>query len=206
MPNINDYAESVGFGTGSDRTTFDQYGQMRRQGAATQFDDLEGSITGLKMNTNLGAVDFDWNENCFVFEGGGSITNANDRLIWNIQKLHKIKIDSNLHYHLHYRQPDDVVRTFTLQYRLQENGDATTTAWTTVNITTIPANHVFPYTSGEMNQILLVPAIDWSSLNISGIVNFRLTRTDSDNTDIKVLYIDGHVEIDSDGSNTEYTK
>jgi len=77
---------------------------------------------------------------------------------------------------------------------------------TSLTTTTEAANEVFPYTSGTLNQIVKFPPIDWSGVGISSTVNFRLARTDSNAGDVYVTFVDGHVEIDSDGSNQEYVK
>ena len=206
MPNINDYVEQVGFGDGTNVTKFDGTGQVKREGSATQWDDIVGPVTGLKLSAVQGTVDFDWDENAIVFEANGSITDANDRVVWNIQKPHKAKVDSQLHFHIHYDQSDTTVRTMTLQYRVQGNGAIKTTSWTTITATTQASNHVFTYVSGTLNQILKFPSIDWSSVAISSTVQFRMTRTDSETGLMNVTFVDGHVEIDSDGSNSEWVK
>lgn len=203
---INDYAEQVGFGDGTNVTKFDESGQVKREGSATQWDDIVGPVTGLKLSAVTGTVSFDWDENAIVFDSDGVITDADDRVIWNIQKPHKAKADSELHFHIHYEQTDEVVRTMTLQYRIQGNSDIKTTSWTTISATTQASNHQFTYVSGTLNQILKFPSIDWSAVAISSTVQFRMTRTDSETGDIVVTFVDGHVEIDSDGSDTEWVK
>ena len=206
MPNINEYVKNTGFGSGNNTTTFDTKGQMQHHGEATQWDDIVGDAFGRKLNSSTGKLDYDWSENNLKFQSGGDITKSADRLVWNVQKMHKVKTDSELRYHIHFEKSDNTVRTFTLQYRIQGNGEEKTTSWTTLTTTTEPVNEVFPYSGGTLNQIVKFPPIDWSDVILSSTVNFRLARTDSESGDVHVSFVDGHVEVDSDGSNEEWVK
>ena len=204
---IKDFFKNIGIGVGVNVTKYDDNGQPKHEGEATQFDDITGSIAGLKMLSNTGSVDFDWENNEWLFDNNGDIASQADRLIWNVQKFHKVKEDSLLHYHLHYKQVDSVIRSFKIQYRIQPNGGTYVETWTDLDTTTEAANLVFVYPgTGSFNQIVKFPFIDWSSVGISSTVNFRVTRTDADNSTVAASFIDGHVEIDSDGSNTEWSK
>ena len=204
--NINTYAEESGFGSGTNRTKFNSSGEMSHEGTATQWDDILGAVTGVKLNDTKGTVGFDYNEGSLVFEPGGDITVDNDCVWFNIQKMHAVKTDSELRMHIHYTQTDTTERVFTLKYRVQPNGGTKTTTWTTTTATCNAASHVFPYTSGSINQIVQFPAIDWSAVGISSTVQFRLARTDSLTGNVEATFIDGHVELDSQGSNQEYVK
>lgn len=172
----------------------------------TRWDDILGAAMGAKLHSTRDKVDYDYEEVALKFQSGGSITNANDRVCWNVQKEHKIKIDSDLRYHIHFEQTDNLVREFTLQYRIQANGQLKDETWHTLVATTAPENMKFPYVSGTLIQILKFPDIDWSAYGISSTMDFRIARTDSETGDVLVKFIDGHVEIDSDGSTTEYAK
>ena len=205
---IRDYIKYIGFGAGSDRVKIDESGQLKAEGGATQWDDLSGAITGLKLYDKKGAVQFDYDENSLIFESGGDIEKNNDCVFFNLQKLHKIKADSMLRMHLHYTKTDAVDRIFTLKYRIQENGGAKTTDWTTIQTVTDQINDIFVYTGGTINQIVkFSDYIDWSTVGISSTVQFRLARTDGEGGDVEVTFIDGHYEADSFmGSNDEYQK
>ncbi len=201
-------AKDTGFGAGDDRVKIDDLGQLKAEGDATQWDDLSGAITGLKLYDTKGKVGMDFDQNSLVFESGGSITTDADCVWFNLQKMHKIKIDSELRMHLHYTKTDTTEREFTLKYRIQPNGGAKVTTWTTITTTTNATNDVFPYTSGSINQIVqFLDYIDWSDSMISSTVQFKLARTDSESGDVEVTFIDGHYEADSFmGSNAEYSK
>jgi len=203
---LSDILANEGIGSGDDRITISSTGDIRKHGAATQWLDVVGSVLGLKLYDNKGTVDYDWEENAVMFASEGDITKPEDRIIWNIQKDHNVKIDSELRPHIHFVQSDSVVREFTIQYRIQANGVAKETTWNTITATTESSNLVFDYVSGSMNQILLFPPIDWSGYGISSTVNVRCTRTDAESGDLEVTFIDAHVELDSDGSDTEFGK
>ncbi len=204
--NINDYVKDTGFGSSINVTKFNSNGEMSHEGNATQWDDLLGAVTGLKLYDTRGKVGMNYDEGSLVFESGGSITTDNDCVWFNLQKMHAIKTDSELRMHIHYTQTDTTERVFTLKYRVQPNGGTKVTTWTTITATCNATNNVFTYTSGSLNQIVQFPAIDWSAVGISSTVQFKLARTDSLSGDVEATFIDGHVELDSQGSNQEYVK
>ena len=204
---INDYFNNEGAGGSGGVMKLNSNGEVSLQDGATQFDDLVGSVAGLKLYTTAGKVDYDFDENALIFQTGGSISVQGDVVSWNVQKEHKIKADSMLRMHIHYTQVDTIERVFTMKYRIQPNGGAKTTAWTTITTTCNATNHVFPYTSGSINQIVqFLDYIDWSVVGISSTVQFQLARTDSLTGDVEVTFLDGHFEADAFGSNSEYVK
>ena len=206
MKNINTYSRDTGFGVGENKTTFNDNGQRKSNAGATQWDDIVGDALGKSLYSTAGKIDYDWDENALIFQPSGNITNKADRIVWNVQKMHKVKENSELRYHIHFDKTADILNEFTLQYRIQNNGQAKNLTWTTLTTTTEVANEVFPYVSGTINQIVKFAPIDWSSVGISSTVNFRLARTDGIAGNLLVTFIDGHVEIDSDGSNQEWMK
>ena len=173
----------------------------------TRFDDILGAVTGVKLNDTRGTVGFDYDEGSLVFEPNGNINTNNDCVWFNFQKEHKVKEDSVLRMHIHYTQNDTVERTFLLKYRVQPNGGAKNNIWSATTAVTNEAHNVFPYTSGSVNQITQFAVdIDWSQVGISSTVQFRMTRIDANAGDVEVTFIDGHKEVDSDGSRLEYVK
>jgi len=206
MPTLNSEVATNGIGSGSNRLKIDANGQVKLEGAATQWDDIVGSVNGVKLDDAVGKVEFNFTEGTLTFESGGSITNNSDCIWFNLQKPHSCKAASMLKMHIHYDKADATARVFTLQYRIQANGVAKTTAWTTITTTTNTTNDVFPYTSGTINQIVRFPDIDWSTVGISTTVQFKMARTDALSGNVEVSFVDGHFESDSLGSNEEYVK
>ena len=181
-------------------------GSLRYYGDATVWEDIVGDIMSKKLYATTGKIDYDWDENAITFQPGGDITSKSDRLQFNIQYPHRAKTDGEFRFHLHYFQPDDTARVFTLKYRIQSNNSAKTTDWTTVTAT-CGTDDVFTYPgSGDFNQILAFPAIDFSGASISSTLQCMLARTDSLSDNVQITFADAHYEIDSDGSRTEYVK
>ena len=176
------------------------------------WDDLTTELIGRRLYSNAGKVDYDYDNNRLKFQSGGSITNANDRVVWNYQKLHKVAKDSSLKMHVHFQMPNGGPFEFTLRYRLQQNGRAAATSWTTLTANTTndarfsPTPDDFPEWNSVFNQIVVFPAIDLSTLGLSDIIQMQLARTDNTPDDIYVIYVDGHVKMDCFGSREEWAR
>jgi len=169
------------------------------------WDDITGSLVASQLNSVAGKLDYDWEENTITMNSGGNPATAADRLIFNFQIPHSAAL-SEMRLHIHWEQPNATVRTFRTDYRIQNNGEAKATSWTTVTRSTGGSYDAFPYVSGTINQITKLAEIDLSGAEISSTLQFRLTRTDSNAGDIEASFIDAHVETDSFGSYFEYVK
>ena len=174
-------------------------------GDATCWDDLANGLINKKLYSTAGKIDYDFDENSIKFQPGGDITNKNDRVAWNEQKLHRIKATSKLQFHIHLEQTSTDKIIFTLKYRIQENGKAKNTTWTTITCNT-EDDGLYTYSSGTLNQIIVFPEIDISSTGLSDLIQCQLARTDSTSSDVYVTFVDAHVEIDTFGSYTQWSK
>lgn len=175
------------------------------------WDDLTNSIVGKNLTGVVGKVDTNWEESAIIFQHGGSLSAVNDRITMNLQKMHSVKADSELRLHVHWEQDSADAVIWSVQYRIQGNGAAKTTAWSTPeNFTSNSTNNVFPYTSGTLNQITELAKIDWSAVILSSTVQIRVARTDAvDKTadgHVLVTFIDAHAQFDQNGSIDEYSK
>lgn len=202
--NINTYFRETGVGSASDRLKIEADGTTHRTGAATTWDDLTNSLIGKRLSATTGKVDYDWTENAIKFQSGGSISTDADVVNFNLQYPHACIEDGDMKLHVHWEQPDATAREFTVEYRIQSNGAAKTTSWTQVVVST--ASSVFTYASGTLNQITALATVDMTDAGISATVQFRMARTDSETGDILVTFVDAHVERDTDGSRSEYSK
>jgi len=171
-------------------------------GDGTVWDDLRTSLIGRRLNSVAGTVTYDYAENAVVFAANGGIADTNDTAVWNFQLPHSAKL-STLAVHMHYEQEDATNRTFTLRYRIQNNGEAKTTGWTTVTADT--DDSVFTYVSGTLNNILSIVDIDISGASLSSIIQCQMTRTDAESGTVKVTFVDGHFEKRGLGSGTEFS-
>lgn len=170
------------------------------------WDDITGSLIARRLDSTSGKLNYNLEENTITMQSGGSITNRSDRLIFNFQKLHKIKTDGEFRLHTHWEQVSSNQIEWTIQYRKQSNGAAKTTAWTTVTANSVD-DSVWPYTSGTLNQITKLCTVDLSDVSISGTVQFRLCRTDSTSGDIEAAFVDAHYNTDQErGSRAEFEK
>jgi len=195
-------------GNGANRVNIGPTGNITLEGDATVFDDVYGQLTGESLFSPAGKADYDHNEACVVYQPLGDITVDGDCVVISLPIPHSAKADAPFHLHMHYEQPDASVRTFSHKYRVQKNGQAKTVTWSsavTVNSTDALAT-IYPYVSGTLNQIINLGSISLTSAGLSATVQIRLTRTDATAGNINVSAIDGHVEKDSSGSNSEYTK
>jgi hypothetical protein len=196
-------------GTTTDYTQNDANG-IHLFGSATQFDDLSaGAMTlqqtgpGVSLNIPECSVDFT------------SDSNLSDYVVQSIQLSHAWKLNSIIFPHIHFVQTTNAVPNFLLQYRWQIDGGATKTDWTNL-ICNIAA---FAYSSGSLNQIAHTSAgiTPPSGAMLSDGVEFRVIRdnantsglfagTDPVNATVSIKYFDIHIQKDSIGSNTEYSK
>ncbi len=179
----------------------------RLRGTATVWRDMVGDLFGKALLSTTGKVDYNFDENYIVFQSGGSITNANDRTGGNIQINHEYKIGTNIVFkpHIHWKQSDTVARVLTMRYRLQRNGEAWTSSWTTVTLTLGGASDVFPYTSGTINQISHFPDMVLTC-GVSDTIQMQVARTDALAGDLNVTFMDIHGEVDAMGSDDEIYK
>lgn len=196
---------SIRFGSQTSYTGFDEDGTMQAYGDATTWDDIVGSLVASQLNSVAGKLNYNWSNSSITMNPGGDPTNAADRLIFNYQIPHAAKL-SEMRLHIHWEQPNSTVRTFQVDYRIQTNGSAKTTTWTTVTRSTGGIYDAFTYTSGTLNQITRLAEVDLSGAALSATVQFRLTRTDNNAGDIEATFADAHVERDALGSRQEYIK
>lgn len=204
-----DYQLANKFGSGANYAEFDVNGQIKLNGNATQFDDLSASALSLQQTGS--GISFNLTEQVVEY-----LTSANlsDYMIQTLQLKHAMKIGSNIYPHIHFTQKIAGIPNFLLQYRWQINGGVAVTAWTNLKCNT----GVFTYVSGSLNQIANSAVITpQTGSTLSDIVQFRIIR-DNANTSglfagadpvaqmVQVLAFDIHFEIDSLGSNSEYTK
>jgi len=171
------------------------------------WDDLANSLIARRLESTQGTLQYNYDESCITMQPGGAIDDDRDRLIFNIQKPHGMcnaAGSCTFNLHIHWEQPDDTDREFTVQYRVQENNALKNTTWTTAVVSSND-NNVFDYTSGTLNQITKLVDIDLSAVSLSSTVQFRLARTDSETGDINAVFVDVHVPyIQGRGSREEF--
>jgi len=201
-------AGTAKFGGVSDYTEFEADGTLKMVGLATVYDDLTGDITRTKtVGTRVTVNDA---ENSVDYTNAATTT---DYLYLNYQMSHKWMAGTAIYPHIHFEQANNNTPNFLFYYRWQKNGGAKTTAWTPLKCNTA----VFTYVSGTLNQIadgvsIAAPV----GYGISDILQFRLCR-DTTNASglfgadpytgtVSVTSVDCHLQHDTLGSRSEYTK
>lgn len=190
-------------GDAENNTTVETDGTLVAHGTASCWDDLTGSLIASQLNSVAGKLDYNWDENSIAMQPGGNPDNPADRLIFNFQIPHGCKL-SSMRLHIHWTQQDATTRTFRTDYRIQNNGQEKTTAWTTVVRNSGAEFNAFPYSSGILNQITRLAEIDLLTADLSSTVQFRLTRTDNNAGDVEAVFVDAHVEHIKMGTRLEY--
>jgi len=207
--NANEIAlrDNKKFGTDTNYHEFKENGTRRAIGTATAWKDMVADLFGRRLSSTSGRVDYEWNENAIKFQSGGNVSLPADRVGGNLEINHEFKVGSGIIFrpHIHWFQENTTEYEITFKYRLQRNGQAKTTAWTTVVTNLTSSNATFEYTSGTLNQISELGNIT-IDCGISDTIQFQMARTDSLGGDVLVYFMDIHGEVDSDGSDTEYTK
>jgi hypothetical protein len=184
--------------------------------ADTYFDDLLFPLVGQKMESPSAHITY--------AAGGSSVTLAktcvypDDYVTMNLQMPHCWKIGSLIYPHLHWRQSAAVMPNLLIDWRWQVNG-----AIALVPYYLIPHSaNAFTWSTGTLNQITKFESIEPpTGAGLSDLLQIRLYRdvgnasseftggaeVDNDVQDnVNAYSFDVHFEIDSAGSNTEYTK
>ena len=201
-------ADKVMIGSPSGHTEINKAdGSLRYRGAATTWQDMITNLFGQRLNSVAGRVDYDWEENAVTFASGGAITTPADRVGGNQEVPHNILIGSSITFkpHVHWFQDAGTAYELTMRWRLQSNGTAKNTTWTTIVLTAGGAQDVFTYVSGVLNQITRFPDIT-IDCGLSDTIQFQMARTDSLGGSMSVYFMDMHGEVDSSGSNDEIAK
>lgn len=198
-----------------DYTEFRKDGTHRAYGAATARQDMIADLFGKRLYSSSGTVDYDYDENAIIFQPGGGISDVNDRVGGNQEINHQFRVGSGIVFkpHIHWFQEvaSGVAKavTFTARYRLQRNGQAKVTGWTTITCSTgTGGDDVFDFTEeadGTYNQLSRFDDIV-VDCSVSDTLQFQLTRTDSDSGNVLVYFYDLHGEVDSFGSDEEIAK
>lgn len=184
-------------------------GSIKLNGKATVFEDLPGTPSAVKV-VGVG-VSVNDAEQTIVFTNSADL---NDYIWSSYQMKHKWKFGSYISPHAHAEQASVAVPNILMRYRWQKQGTTKTTDWTDYKCNT-PA---FAYSSGTLNQVYhgagLVPPAGYGLSDIIQIRTFRdnanasglFSGADSAPSTISITFTDVHLEIDSLGSRTEYTK
>ena len=207
---VPSFAEGITVGdvAGGDYAVIEDDGSIQIFGDGTMWKDMISDLFGKRLNSTSGKVDYDWDENAIEFQSNGSITSANDRIGGNLEINHEFKVGSSITFkpHIHWFQDAATKYELTCRYRLQRNGEAKTTSWTTIVLTASDGDDVWTYPgSGVFNNITRFPDIT-ITCGLSDTFQFQIARTDNLGGSMLVYFLDLHGEVSSFGSRTELEK
>ena len=201
-------------GTGDDFQEIRADGTVRLKGKATAWKDMVADLFAKKLYSNVGKLDYDWENNALKFQSGGDISDVNDRVQGNQEINHEFKVGTVFFKpHLHWFQEVvsgvQQISTLTLEWRLQRNGFLREDNWTTtVANTGLAGDDILDFsdkTNGFYNQLTRFPDINVTCA-VSDTIQFRMARTDSNGGDVAVYFFDLHGMVDSFGSDDEIAK
>ena len=195
---------------------------MRFRGDATMWKDMIADLFGKRLNSTVGKVDYDYEENVLDFQSGGVITNLADRVGGNLEINHEFLVGSSVTFrpHVHWFQavashsPDALDATayeITARYRLLRNGYGLnlTDAWTNITLTSNLTNNAFDATNaGGKDYIAQISRFSDITVDcgISDTIQFQMARTDSLGGNMLVFFMDMHGKVDGAGSEQEFIK
>ena len=176
----------------------------------TVWEDKAYPLAGRRLSSSAGTVDNDWEEMAVEFAPNGDISDLNDLVGVNSEHPHAADENGFIYPHIHFWQPADDAYVFTAEYRIQDNGEQKTTAWTPMTAE-VATDSVFIYSTGTANQIVYfhqtdagrTKGIDMTGRSLSATIQFRFTRTDSISGNISATFFDFHVSYKRLGSATE---
>lgn len=190
-------------------TTFK--GVVTFEDTGTYWLDEKGQLSSAKIASPSSKVVQDSAESAYYFKDDAT---PSDYLWVNIQLNHDRKLTSKIYPHLHWWQTSATIPNWLVSYRWQIQGQVKTTDWSSVPWTT----HAFEWTTGTLNQITSFTAITPpSGSGLSDILQIRIIRDTANASgllagsdglagNVYVNDFDIHKEIDTLGSNTEYSK
>lgn len=201
----------IGDVSGGDYVDIDTAGHTRLIGGATCFLDEFGPLIGQRLESPGSNITQNNAEGSLTFDNSCDLA---DYVTMSVQLNHDRKEGADVIPHLHWWQTTSAMPNWMIRYRWQRNGQAKVSGFTNA----IWTSNAFTYTSGTLNQITSFGAITPPSGDgVSTILQIRLIR-DTGNAStlfsgaevglgsMDAVFLDTHKEVDSYGSNTEYTK
>ncbi len=177
-------------------------GSLSYVGNATRWDDIKVPVNAVKIKnvaTEPNWDDFLGNTALLWFDNG-------DDVIFTVQMPHAWKEGTTIYPHVHWTIKNGNLGTDTvtwgLEYSWQKIGQVFGATKTSSGTNLLSVN------SGLNYEHLLTPLepISGSGMNLSSMLVCRLTRSSGTYGPAGLLEIDFHYQIDSDGSNQEFTK
>lgn len=164
-----------------------------------KFNDIVFELTQTRQGANL-KPDFDTTNIGLLFPQN----NTAEIVYITVQLPHSWEEGTTIYPHIHVRQSANQQAVFKLDYIWYNAGDTIPTVWQTLTLN----EYALPYTSGSISQIIKsTNGISGSGKLISSLLKIKLYRDDNVYTgDMLADQFDIHIEIDSYGSATQFSK
>ena len=186
------------FGSATDNLSISASGHVTLNGAATYWDDMLVEMRESLKGTNA-KPDWDATNLGLLFPQN----DPSEYIMLNLQLPHRWKEGSTIFPHVHIHQAANQNPVFKLDYRWINFGESVPATWSTYIMDSLAT----AYTSGTLSNILKGAGISGTGKTISSILQMKLYRDDNVYTgDLLATSFDIHIECDSLGSNSEYTK
>ena len=163
------------------------------------WNDLSVPLTQGKQG-NTAKPDYDYTNLAFLFP-----QNDPDEILYlTFQIPHFWRYDSIIYPHVHWHQSADQNVTWKIDYRWTNLSDAVSGTWTTY----VMDQPAVEYTAGTIHQLSAgTEGIDGTGKALSSELQVKLYRDDNVYTgDAPATMFDIHIEIDSFGSELQFTK
>ena len=152
------------------------------------FLELSPIISGKKIWTGVGKIDYDWDSGLFVFQRNGDISKQNDRIVLEFTKTSSVKEDGNAGLIVKWIQHDERSPIFTLQWKIKRQGQEPSDWSAPISIQSSAGNERWERRAGDLVQTTVLFTLDLSGTDTGSTINFMITRSDSEADDI---FVDG---------------
>jgi len=155
------------------------------------WDDAILFFVGKNLDVSTGRVDFDLDRVALKFQANATET---DGIVYTYQLLHKQVGTPELRPHAHLWEETTSDMGWKMKYRICKNFD-TVGAWSAEQSCTYDiARTATPSETNPYINIVVFPAIDISSLNVSDLIDVKFYRDDSVNENAWLKQADFHVQ------------
>lgn len=161
--------------------------------------DLVGDIAGAKLDSAAGKIDFDFNEGMLKFQDSADVNNNNDSLQLSFQVNHNIYRGAGAvaKPHLHIIQTSTITPKWKVEYKILNTG-VIKPVWSV--LVADGGVEAMPYTSGDLDQVIILPDIDISGVGLSARILLRVWHSGTVSGSVLVSAIDCHVPVYKLGS------
>lgn len=196
---IENLEEPLYFGKGQDRVKFGLDGSMTLEEDARKVGFIPVSLLAAKMNLPAGKVSINYDDGTAVFEPGGLIQNQADRLMVTVQYPPNGVIGGIIRPVIKYFQDTANNTEFTIQYRIQPDGDIPATVNWSGGYTDVATSGRIEYTGVPILQQVVLGELDLTGYGDFPTIQGMITRSDGLAGDVHTLAINVEYLIDKVG-------